>query len=156
MVGKAGGKNDKARDDGHEGIQNSDIDRLAHQGALFANVTAEDGHAAHTQAEGEEGLGHGADDYVADAHFAHFLKVGFQVERQAFPSAIHGEAIDGQDHHNGQQCQHHVFADPLHPFLEAEGADEEAKHHHQGGKPNHAHRIGTDDRPLPPVGCPNR
>ena len=80
---EAGGEDNQAAHEGHEGIQGADAHRLAGEGVLASHVAAEDLHGGDAQAEGKEGLVHGGGDDGAQACFLGTAEVGQQVELHA-------------------------------------------------------------------------
>ena len=46
-IGEAGREHDQSRHHRHKGVQHDDVHRLPHQGALFSDVAAENGHGTH-------------------------------------------------------------------------------------------------------------
>ena len=61
-VGEAGREHDEAGHDGDKRVHQNDVDGFTHQGALLADVAAEDRHGTDADAQGEERLVHGADN----------------------------------------------------------------------------------------------
>ena len=156
--GKAGREDNQAGCKGHKCIQNRHIHRLAQKSPLPADVAAEDGHGANAQAQGEEGLVHGAHNHVAQAHVHGPLQVGHQVEGQALRAALHKDAVDGQDYHNGQEGKHHKLAHPLQAVLQAHGADGKAGNDHHQHIAHHGHRVAqhlVKQFPYPGGVCPH-
>ena len=125
VVREAGRNDNQARGNGHERVQQGDVDGLAHERVVFVDVGAKDGHAAHTEREGEKSLVHGGDDDLSPANGADALDVRQQVKGEAFPGAGQKHRVDGQDEHNGQQQDHHDFGDAFQPFA-GRRADEKA------------------------------
>ena len=124
---EGGGEDDQAGDKGNAGVQNAHVDGLAEQAALLADVAAENGHGANTQAEGEEGLSHGVIDGAEQPKAAvgivqSVVEVGHQVELHALHGTGKGEGADGQHYQQGQQAEHHGLVDLLHAVFQAAAA----------------------------------
>ena len=135
IVGKTCGEDDEASGNGHEGIQNNDIDGFTHEGAVLVQIAAEDGHGADAQAQGEEGLVHSADDHIG----GNLAQIGQQVEAEAFLGTGKGCAVDSQDDHQTQQSHHHILGDTLQAALQVEAQDCKA----DGNNDQHKGHIDT-------------
>lgn len=120
---------------------------LAGEGALLANVAAEDGQSSDAQRQGEEGLTHGSvdglpEDEVTLSIVHQVVEVGHEVEGQALHAALQSEGAHGQQHHHRQQAEHHGLIDLLHAVLQAPGDHQHAAHHHQDHEHGHEARLG--------------
>ena len=85
--GGAGGEDDQARGECHEGIQANHIYSLAHKGTLFLQIAAKDGHGADAQAQGEEALVHGCHNDIAGTNFHKTVPVRQKIELQTLSRA---------------------------------------------------------------------
>ena len=139
--GEAGGENDGARHQGHEGVQGADADSLAGKGVLLAHIAAEDLHGGDAQREGEEGLVHGVGNEAAQAVLADGIHRGQQVELHALRRAGKGQAMASQHQDQHQQSKHHHLGDPLQALLQTEAAHNETHHHYDLRKQRHGAGI---------------
>ena len=99
VIGRAGGKDDKAAHNSHEGVQQDDADSFPCQPFFLADVAAEDGQGSDAQTQGEEGLAHGGEDYFIDSVFSQAAEVWLQeVGQAAFPAWEH-DGMDCQGDH---------------------------------------------------------
>ena len=137
-VGKAGGENDQSGAQSHQRVQRRHPGRLAHQCALLADIAAKDGHSADAQTQGKERLVHGPGHHIANAHFLHPRQIRHQVKAQPLAAPGGAHTVDGQHHHNDQQCHHHPLGNALQPLLQAKGAHQEAQHDDNAHKQGHA------------------
>ena len=145
--GKAGGEDDEAGHEGDEGVNAGDAYGLAGKRAVFAQVTAENQHAARTDGQREERLAHGGVHGVhgvAQTLAEELVEVGQQVEGQAVHAAGQGDCAHAQHEHDDEQRAHHDFRDALHTLLQAEAADEHAQHHDDGHV--HEHLAGAGEQ----------
>ncbi len=78
-----------------KGVEHSDVDRLAHQGAALADVAAENRHRADAERQGEERLIHRAHDHVRHAGLRHAAEVRDEVKAQTLARARGADAVDG-------------------------------------------------------------
>ena len=141
-IAEAGGEDDKARHNGHKGVQPADTGALAEKGVVLAHVAAEDLHGGNAQAQGEEGLVHSRGNNIAQAHGAYIVHVGYQVEGNALPGAGEGEAVNGQHHNQHQQRRHHYLADPLQALAQPDAAHQHPCRHRNGHPQAHLYRVG--------------
>jgi len=141
-VGRTGGEDDQTGAQGHHGVQHADTDRFAHQGVVFTDVAAENGHGADAQTQGEEGLIHCTDKHVEDAFLLHLGEGGDQVELQTLAAALQEQTVGGQDPHQNDQTQHHPLGDPLQALLDTHGNDGEAADYHDAHVNSHLHGVG--------------
>ena len=114
IVGEAGREDDDACQHCYKGVQKDDMQRFAHQAVVFADVTAEDGHAAHADGQREKRLVHGGYHHRA----VDSRKVRHQVKAQPFGRTGKGQAVDRQHQHQHQQGNHHALGHPLQPALQ--------------------------------------
>ena len=121
VIGKAGGEDDKARHDRHEGIQQDDVHGFTQQGAIFVNIAAKDRHGTDAERQGEERLVHGADDHLA----VDLGEVGDEVEFQTFLCAVKGSAVERQNQHKREERNHHVLGNALQTALEVKAQHRE-------------------------------
>ena len=126
-VGEAGREDDDARQHRHKGVQRDDVQRLAHEGALLADVAAEDCHAAHADGQRKKRLVHGRHDDAA----VDFGKIRHKVEPQPLGGSGKGQAVDGQHQHQHQQRCHHVLGHAFQPALQVEAEQYERRHDHR-------------------------
>jgi len=64
--------------------------------------------------------------HLADAGFGHLSEIRQQIELQTFGRTGGEDRIDCQQHHDGQQAEHHDFRDPFHAVLQTSSDDREA------------------------------
>ena len=149
-VAEAGGEDDEARRQRHEGIQAADAHAFAEQRVVLAHVAAENLHGGHAQAQGEERLVHGGADDAAKPRGPDVLGIGHQIEPQPLPGAGKGHAVDRQNHDQDQQPRHHEFADLLQAVPQAPAANQEARQNGQHHPEAHFHGISQH----PAKDCP--
>jgi len=137
----AGGEDDQTSGQGYKGIQEDHVDGLAHQGTILFQIAAEDGHGTDTQTQGEEGLVHGSHNHIADTGVCEAVPVGQKVEFQTLRSAVQQAAVDGQNDHNAQQCQHHPLGNTFQTTLKAERADDGCQGHGCDGVESHGFGV---------------
>ena len=122
VIGEARREDDEARHDRHKGVEQDDVHGLAHQGALLADVAAEDGHGADAEGKRKESLVHGADDDLT----VDLGEVRDEVEGQTFLCAVKRGAVEGQDQHQDEEGDHHVLGHALQTALEVKAQHREA------------------------------
>ena len=124
IVGKARGEHDQARHDGDERVEDDDVHALAHEGALLADIAAEDRHRADAEAQREERLVHRADDDTA----VDLREIGHEVEGEAFLRAGERKAVDREHDHQDEQRRHQIFRHALQAALQIKAQNAEAQH----------------------------
>ena len=78
-VGEAGGEHNNSRDDGNKGVQKNNMDGFSHERVVFADIAAEDSHAAHARRQSKKCLIHGAyNNGTVD-----FGKIRFEVKAES-------------------------------------------------------------------------
>ncbi len=153
-VGEAGGDDDEARGDGDERVEDADVEGFAEEGAVAADIAAEDGHGADADGEREEGVVHGFGDDLDDADRFHACEVGDEVEGEAFEPcvvSIEVDGVDGEDDNQNEEAKHEPFRDAFNALLKANSAndcrgngDEGHGNAHSEWSIEHAHKGGAN------------
>ena len=153
-VGKACREDDKARQDGNDGVERGHRDGLAGEAALAPDVGPEDLHRGHAERKREERLPHSGEHRIAERRpllrWRHAREqareVGHKVKRDPLPRAWQRHRAHAQHEHNHEQRRHHPLGDTLDALLQAHAAHNRTdhdRHHHPRDKP---HRVGEHAR----------
>ena len=111
---------------------------------MLVDVAAENGHGAHANGQGEEGLAHGRVGRLEeDIRAAEDLReVRQQVEGHAVGRPRKGERAHHEHPQDGEQGEHHGLGDAFHALLHPQRADEDGDDAHHRHPEDAFHRRG--------------
>ena len=117
---------------------------------VLADVASEDGHAAHADRNGEEGLAHGRIHGIAEGcqllgqrgAGEHLAEIRHQIETQTLGRARQRDRAHAQGNEHHEQGHHHDLRHALHALLHAGARDAHAHAHDDEHVHGKLHRVG--------------